>query len=462
VTNISFTQNGTGAVAYPVSGKIGEILSAKDFGVVGDGATDDHDAIVVARTAAIAAGKSLAFPDGIYCHGQTIEWAYPNFHVIALGADVVFKHTGTGVAHDFNGLTHGNSEGVFKGVFGGPNRIFLKGNPAGGTTNLVYVNNWHFGEMKIRGRDASNAILFGDDTGIVNSCAVESTFDVQVSFDLDGQAFSVVPLYGIRMTKPASCVFPKMVVEGCGNVSSATPAVSLVGAIGNLFLGGTVESNPAGGVAINSTCSRNTFLNIDAEVNGAQQDWIVAGNNNVFISCSGGATTSGQYISGNRNKFINCNLQGIVVQPGAIENTFDHCDFLTAFTDLGTRTNVISPDTLASPKFHSVGAPPAPITQSGSKAAGVTLNAGSGAIVLSNSSLAAGGSGNTGIVSFVLTDSMIESTDVLVLNHISGGTPGAYSLNARCAAGSATIDVRNNTAGSLSEAIVIQFVLIKG
>ena len=41
-------------------------------------------------------------------------------------------------------------------------------------------------------------------------------------------------------------------------------------------------------------------------------------------------------------------------------------------------------------------------------------------------------------------------------------TFGVYGLNARCGAGSATIDVRNNSAGSLSEAIVIRFTLNKG
>lgn len=97
------------------------------------------------------------------------------------------------------------------------------------------------------------------------------------------------------------------------------------------------------------------------------------------------------------------------------------------------------------------------VTQATSKATGVTLNAASGAITLNAAALAA-----ATIVSFVLTDSAIAATDVLILNHISGGTPGSYSLNARCGAGSATIDVRNNTAGSLSEAIVIQFALIKG
>ena len=43
----------------------------------------------------------------------------------------------------------------------------------------------------------------------------------------------------------------------------------------------------------------------------------------------------------------------------------------------------------------------------------------------------------------------------------SGGTAGAYALNAQCAAGSAAINVRNVTAGNLAEAIVIRFAVIK-
>lgn len=97
------------------------------------------------------------------------------------------------------------------------------------------------------------------------------------------------------------------------------------------------------------------------------------------------------------------------------------------------------------------------ITQLASKSTGVILSKFSGAITLVNSSLAA-----ATIVSFTLTNTVIAATDVLVLNHISGGTPGSYILNARCAAGSAIINIRNNTAGSLSEAIVIQFAVIKG
>jgi hypothetical protein len=64
-------------------------------------------------------------------------------------------------------------------------------------------------------------------------------------------------------------------------------------------------------------------------------------------------------------------------------------------------------------------------------------------------------------VSFTLTNTTIVATDLLVLNHVSGGTAGSYLLNAQAAAGSVSINVRNITAGSLSEAIVIGFAVIK-
>jgi hypothetical protein len=41
-------------------------------------------------------------------------------------------------------------------------------------------------------------------------------------------------------------------------------------------------------------------------------------------------------------------------------------------------------------------------------------------------------------------------------------TGAAYNLDANCSAGSAVISVRNVTAGSLSEALVLRFAVIKG
>jgi hypothetical protein len=96
------------------------------------------------------------------------------------------------------------------------------------------------------------------------------------------------------------------------------------------------------------------------------------------------------------------------------------------------------------------------ITQATNKATGVTLNSPTGQITLNGAALAADTT-----VSFTLTNSSITANDVLILNHISGGTAGSYLLNAQAAAGSASINVRNITAGSLSEAIVIGFAVIK-
>ena len=96
------------------------------------------------------------------------------------------------------------------------------------------------------------------------------------------------------------------------------------------------------------------------------------------------------------------------------------------------------------------------VTQATNKSTGVTLNANCGQITMNNAALAA-----DAIASFTLTNSKIAAGDVLVLNHLSGGTAGSYTLNAHSAAGSASINVANRSAGSLSEAIVIAFAVIK-
>ena len=96
------------------------------------------------------------------------------------------------------------------------------------------------------------------------------------------------------------------------------------------------------------------------------------------------------------------------------------------------------------------------VTQSTSKSTGVTLSKKCGQITLNGAALA-----SDTTVSFTLTNTTVAATDIIVLNHVSGGTAGSYLLNAQAAAGSASINVRNITSGSLSEAIVIGFALVK-
>jgi len=98
------------------------------------------------------------------------------------------------------------------------------------------------------------------------------------------------------------------------------------------------------------------------------------------------------------------------------------------------------------------------VTQLTSKSTTVTLNKTCGRITMHDAALA-----HDTAVSFTLVNTTIAANDVLILNHLSGGTIGSYTLNAQCAAGSASITVRNArvTNVTLSEAIVIAFVVIK-
>lgn len=61
-TKLSFIQAGAGAVTRTVQDKLRDFVSVKDFGAVGDGVTDD----TAACTAAIATGKSVFWPEGVY------------------------------------------------------------------------------------------------------------------------------------------------------------------------------------------------------------------------------------------------------------------------------------------------------------------------------------------------------------------------------------------------------------
>ena len=98
------------------------------------------------------------------------------------------------------------------------------------------------------------------------------------------------------------------------------------------------------------------------------------------------------------------------------------------------------------------------VTQATNKSTGVTLNAESGQITMNNAQLDAGVE-----VTFTVTNDKIAATDCVVVNHGSGGTAGSYLVGvSTIAAGSFKVTVTNASAGNLSEAIVINFVALKG
>jgi hypothetical protein len=98
------------------------------------------------------------------------------------------------------------------------------------------------------------------------------------------------------------------------------------------------------------------------------------------------------------------------------------------------------------------------VTQLTSKSTAVTLNKSMGRITMNAAALVQ----QTNVI-FTLNNSTISANDVVIVSVSGGGTAGAYwPYVASQTTGSAQIGLFNNTAGSLSEAVIINFVVIHG
>lgn len=96
------------------------------------------------------------------------------------------------------------------------------------------------------------------------------------------------------------------------------------------------------------------------------------------------------------------------------------------------------------------------VTQATDKSTAVTLNKSAGRITMNAASLAA-----TTNVSFTLNNSLISSNDVLILTISGGATVAAYNIWVNSmGTGTASITLRNTTAGALAEAVIVNFALI--
>lgn len=97
------------------------------------------------------------------------------------------------------------------------------------------------------------------------------------------------------------------------------------------------------------------------------------------------------------------------------------------------------------------------VTQLTSKATPVTLDKITGQITTHNAALAAATE-----VSFTVNNNTVVATDCIIVNLASGGTANTYSVTIHAvAAGSFDIIISNMSATSRSEALVINFAVIK-
>jgi hypothetical protein len=97
------------------------------------------------------------------------------------------------------------------------------------------------------------------------------------------------------------------------------------------------------------------------------------------------------------------------------------------------------------------------VTQETSKSTAITLNKSAGTVTMNAAALAA-----TTSVNFTLNNSTISAGDAVIVSFVSGAaTPGTYTLWVTgLTTGAATLTLRNISGGSLSEAVVFNFVIV--
>jgi hypothetical protein len=97
------------------------------------------------------------------------------------------------------------------------------------------------------------------------------------------------------------------------------------------------------------------------------------------------------------------------------------------------------------------------VTQLTSKSTGVTLNKPCGRITMNSSAMLPNAE-----VAFTLTNSMISSSDMVMVAVQSIGTPGSYLVSVGAISnGSCSITVNNCSMSNLSQAVVLNFIVIK-
>jgi hypothetical protein len=192
----------TGAVSYPVCEKLEQTVSVKDFGAVGDGVTDDYDAINAAWLYCYPIGASLYFPSGTY---------------LVVTENFPFRNTQLPVTSllDCNDMT----------IYGdGPSTILKTSSVLGADVlQLNGLQNFHVRDMMIQsvvsGSDAgSNAISITggfDNITIYNVWMKDLAYVDKVTYVDGGKALSIQPPGSGDPILMGSIKASNIIADGC-------------------------------------------------------------------------------------------------------------------------------------------------------------------------------------------------------------------------------------------------------
>lgn len=234
--------------------------------------TDNAIALANAATAwkAMSPLPTLVFPAGIYC-----ATAFPNFatsfgRVVSNGL-VRLRYMGvSGTAVDLDGGSSGG--GVLRMEFG----PFLI-DADSGVHFTFHAQAIHHSKISVDARGGSSS----EGIGLYSQWCVCTEFKTVVSNNDESSWYSTAPHYGIVLAerntgeKTAFCYFPNNIIEG------VSVGIYLLGAEGNLFLGGTAEGCSNTGLFFEATSNENRFVGTNFEAN-TTNDVLLSGSGNTL------------------------------------------------------------------------------------------------------------------------------------------------------------------------------------
>jgi len=179
---LTYKNDGTGAVVRTLKDKLGETVSVKDFGAVGDGVTDDYTAIqgcIDYLNSITGDSKILVFPAGDYYCSNTLILKR-GMSVIAHGATIVTGATDVAIQVGVDG-SGSFFQGKLEGLACRPNttctRGFVYSNIANSVINSTKATDFERNQCMIGGYDGTvssrvsynvfeNIQAYGGETGL--------------------------------------------------------------------------------------------------------------------------------------------------------------------------------------------------------------------------------------------------------------------------------------------------------
>lgn len=268
-------------------------VNVRTFGISGNGIRDN--ATQLAKLRAWVASKTasgntvkVVWPAGRYVYSQGPNWAIDGLSMEAEG-EVWLIHTGAGNASflcDASAIPGGVRGIKISGDF----RVFPNANSAQG----VLIRSVHVSEIQIVSRGAGTGFA-----AILISGCVCTEFRVRASSNDGGWVNT--PTHCLLVTQHEAggqtsyCTFINPILEG------SPFGGFLDGAMGNTFIGGTMEATGDCGLRLTPNAIQNKFFSIDFEEN-FNYDVYCEGSNNEFLNCD--TLKKIVIASGNNNKVV--------------------------------------------------------------------------------------------------------------------------------------------------------------